>query len=118
MNQHVVFIEIDERIAIVDRQMLQPWIRGLDDDAGFESGSCQHALDAEHFVADGVAISERRQDLMNAPHQRTTGPTGNVASTSSAAGILRRRRARNPGKGSSVGSGSRLQSPDTAGKVR
>ena len=40
-------------------------IRGLDEDVRFESGLSQHALNAEHFVADRITVAERGQHLMD-----------------------------------------------------
>ena len=57
-----------EQIAIVERQILEPRVGGLDEDLRLVAGRAQHALDAEHLVADRVAVAERRQHLMDRGH--------------------------------------------------
>src|SRR5439155_18628577 len=103
--------EVDE-LAVIARQMLQPVIRGLDEDVGFVSGGPQDALNAEHFVADRIAVAERREHLMDAgSHARLrstsysrprAGPFGSVATICSAGGQSVRRRSYQPGSGSKV----------------
>ena len=53
------------QVAIVQRQVFEPRIRGLDEDLRLVSGTAQHALDAQHFVTDGVAVAKGREHLMN-----------------------------------------------------
>ncbi len=106
-------------LAVVDGQMLEPRIGGLDEDLRLVAGGAQHALDAEHLVADGVAVAERREDLVDARREAArahadcerssaesrpgmTAPDGILARTSAAAGRSRRRRANQPGSGSIV----------------
>ena len=62
----------------------------------------ERAADAEHLVADRVAVAERREDLMHARrgHHFTTGPAGAASTTSRAGGSVRARRAKKPGSGS------------------
>ena len=80
--------EVDE-LAVVAGLRLEPVIRGFDENFRLVTGGAQHALDAEHFVADGVAVAERGQDLMDLDHPRLpAGPVGSLASTSSAAGEI------------------------------
>jgi hypothetical protein len=87
MQQQVVAMaEVDE-LAIVARQRLEPVVGGLDEDFRFVPRGAQHALDAEHFVADGVAVAECRQHLVDRHQPRLpAGPFGSFARTSSAAG--------------------------------
>jgi hypothetical protein len=68
MNEQIVVADHLYRITIVDGEMRQPRVRGFDDDVGLEPGLAEDPLNSEHFVTDGVAVSERRQDLMNADH--------------------------------------------------
>src|SRR5947207_11665642 len=89
--------------------MLEAMVGGFDEDLRFVSGSPKDAPDAEHFVADRVAIAKRREHLMDADHARfrsssrsrpTAGPFGNRARTSSAGGQVRWRRSNQPGNAS------------------
>ena len=66
MDQHVVRRDRADHLAVVDGQVLEPRIGGLDEDLGLVAGGAQHALDAEHLVADGVAVAERREHLVDA----------------------------------------------------
>ena len=92
------------QIAVVVGQVLETRVRRLDEDLRVVAGRPQHALDAKHLVADGIAVAQRGQDLMDrAQAHGRTAPAGMAASTSSAGGSVRRRRARNPGSGSSAG---------------
>ena len=54
-----------DQVAIVAGQVLEPRVGGLDEDVRAVAGGAQHLLDAEHLVADGVAVAERRQHLMD-----------------------------------------------------
>ena len=65
MNQDVRRVALLDQVAIVPRQVFEARIGRLDEDVGLEAGAAQHALDAEHFVADGVAIAERGEHLMD-----------------------------------------------------
>ena len=113
MQQQVLAIADVDELAIVARQRLEPMIRGLDEDLRLVSGRAKHALDAEHLVADRVAVAQRREHLVDL-HARlrpsgsstgfgvagpasargfgaaglkpTAGPRGSLASTSSAGG--------------------------------
>ena len=73
------------QVAIVPRQVLEPRIRGLDEDLRLVAGIAQHALDAQHFVTDGVAVAKGREHLMD-------GGTRPACAASAAA----RRRGRRP----------------------
>ena len=53
------------QVAIVARQVLEPRIRCLDENPGVISGLAQHALNTQHFMADGIAIAKRREHLVN-----------------------------------------------------
>ena len=65
VQQQVVGMAGVDELAVVARQRLEPRIGGLDEDVRLVAGRAQHALDAEHFVADGVAVAERREHLMD-----------------------------------------------------
>ena len=95
--------EVDQ-LAIVARLRLEAVIGGLDEDLRLVAGAAQHALDAEHFVADGVAVAERGEHLVDPDHPRLpAGPFGSFARTSCAAGRSWRRRSNQPGSGSALG---------------
>ena len=53
------------QLAVIDREIFEARVGGLDEDLRLVAGGAQHALDAEHLVADGVAVAERGEDLMN-----------------------------------------------------
>ncbi len=57
---------VADHVAVVERQILESRIGGLDVDLATRSRPAEHALDAEHLVADGVAVPERREHLMHA----------------------------------------------------
>ncbi len=101
MNQDVRRVALLDQVAIVTGLILQARIGGLNEDVRFEAGRAQHALNAEHFVADGVAIPERGQHLVNfLLLQFSTGPDGRSARTSFAGRRSLRRLANQPGSGS------------------
>ena len=82
--------DLVDHVAVVDRQILEPRVGGLDDDLGLEAGGAQRALDAEHLVADGVAVAERREDLVDARRVITAspGPPAAASTTSRAGGSV------------------------------
>ena len=53
------------QVEVIERQILEPGIGGLHENLRLVSGAAQHALNAEHLVADGVAVAERGQDLVD-----------------------------------------------------
>ena len=65
VNQDVVGMAGIGQVAIVLGQVLEPRVRRLDEDLRLVSGIAQHALDAQHFVTDGVAVAKGREHLMN-----------------------------------------------------
>ena len=70
MEQQVVRVADVDELAVVARQRLEPAVGGLDEDLRLVAGRAQHALDAEHLVADRVAVAERREHLVDADHAR------------------------------------------------
>ena len=70
VDQDVVGMAGVGQIAIVLRQMLEPRIGGLDEDLRLVAGAAQHALDAQHFVADRIAVAEGREHLMDGDSHR------------------------------------------------
>ena len=50
---------------IVSCERLEALVGGLDENLRLVAGTPQHPLDAQHFVADGVTVTQRRQHLMN-----------------------------------------------------
>ena len=73
MDQNVGGVAGLKQIAIVLRQVLEAVVGRLDEDLGLKPCSSEHALNTQHFVADGVAIAERGKDLMNLRLQFNTG---------------------------------------------
>ena len=101
MQQQVVGVARVHQLAVVAREILEPRVRRLDEDLRLVAGRAQHALDAEHLVADGVAVPERGEHLVDGrARHASTAPAGTPAATSAAGGSVRRRRAKNPGSGS------------------
>ena len=82
VQQQVVGMAGVDQLAVVARQRLEPVVGGLDEDLRFVAGAAQHALDAEHLVADRVAVAERREHLVDRGSRRAS----------------RRRPARQPGE--------------------
>ncbi len=106
MEQQVVAMAEVHELAVVACLRLEPVIRGLDEDFRFVSGGTKHALDAQHLVADRVAVPQRGEDLVNPDHPRLhAGPFGSFAMTSWAAGKSCRLRSNQPGAGSAPGAG-------------
>ena len=98
MDQDVRRVAFLDEVAVVARAIFEPRVGGLNEDVGLEAGAAERPLDAEHFVADGIAIAERRENLMNLRlDQFNTGPDGSSASTSAAGRNVFRRRANQPG---------------------
>jgi hypothetical protein len=65
MQQQVVGMARIDQLAVVAGQRFEAAIRRFDEDIGLVSGLSQHPLNAEYFVADRVAITERRQNLVH-----------------------------------------------------
>src|SRR5689334_15938491 len=117
MEQQVVRMAGVDQLAIVAGLRLEPVVCGLDEDVRRVTGGAQHPLNAEDFVADGVAVAEGREHLVDADHARlrpaasydaTAGPVGSCATTASAGGRSWRRRSNQPGSGSAAGGGASL----------
>ena len=101
MKQDVRGVALVYEIPVVARLLFEPRIRSLDEDVGLEAGPAKNALDTEDFVADGVAIAERRKYLMDFLRlQFNTGPDGSSVNTSAAGRNDRRRLSSQPGSGS------------------
>ena len=66
MNEEIVGVDLVHHVAVVDGEILEARVGGLDDDLGSKPGTAKHALNAEHLVADGVTVAERGEDLMDA----------------------------------------------------
>src|SRR6516162_96272 len=105
MEQQIVTVAEVHELAVIARTRLEAMIGGLDEDLRSVTGVLQDPLNAQHFVPDGVAVAERRKNLMNANHAGglaasaggpSAGPWGSCASTSRAAGISTRRRSSQP----------------------
>ena len=65
VEQQVVGMTRVDQFAIVARQRLEDAIRRFDEDLRHVAGLAQDALDPQHFVTDGVAIGQGRQNLMD-----------------------------------------------------
>ena len=114
MDEDVFGGDRPDHLAIVQREILEAAIGGLDEDGRLVSGRFQRALDPEHLVADGVAVAERRQHLVDArragsgrAHCRlaaarlaTAGPDGTSARMPAAGRSVFLRLANQPGSGS------------------
>src|SRR6187401_842135 len=104
VEQQVVRTARIDQIAVVVGQVLEPGVRRLDEGLRVVAGRAQDPLDAEHLVADGVAVAERGKHLVDgADAHGLTAPAGMRSSTSSAAGTVRALRAKKPGSGSIAG---------------
>src|SRR5262249_20831401 len=83
----------------------------LDKDLGRVPGAVQYALDREHFVADGITVAERREDLMDLRHRYLiTGPRGARSTISRAGRTSRFRSSNQPGSGAMAVFGGSLES--------
>ena len=71
VEEQVVGTARVDQLPIVTRQRFETWIGGLDEDIGLIAGSAQHPLRAKDFVADGIAVAERRKNLVNGGLMRT-----------------------------------------------
>ena len=65
VDQQVVGVAGLGQIAIVEREVLEAAVGGLDEDLRRVAGGPQHALDAEHLVTDRVAVAQRREHLVH-----------------------------------------------------
>src|SRR5688572_11086560 len=101
MDQDVRGVAFLNQVTVVARLIFETRIGGLDEDVRLESSAAQHALNAEYFMPDGVAVPERREHLVDFLHlQFNTGPKGSSASTSLAGRSTARHFANHPGSGS------------------
>src|SRR3989442_6054975 len=113
MDQQIVRAAEVDQLAVIARQRFEAVIGRLDENLGLIAGAAQDALNAEHLVADRIAVAERREHLVDADHARllaSEGPVGSAASTSSAGGSSRRRRANQPGSRFMVRAGASFPS--------
>src|SRR5918996_770422 len=65
MNQDVVGMARVLQLWILRRSIPEPSIGGFDENLRLVSSRSQDALDAEHLIADRVAVAQRRQHLVN-----------------------------------------------------
>src|SRR3954471_18420721 len=119
MNEEISCTDRADELAVVDRLVFESRIGSLDEDIRVVSGAAQHTLDPEDLVSNGVAVSERGEDLMDtwpvwlakvhADLERSlvtvapgiTAPPGMPESTSAAGRWFRCLRANHPPRGSS-----------------
>ena len=107
-----------DQVAEVAREILEARVGRLDEDVGLVARGAEHALDAQHLVADGVAVAQGGQHLVDSratgagAHRRRSarraGPAGSSRTTSCPARQTARRRANHPGSGST---GARVAPP-------
>ena len=64
MNENVVRVTLGEQVAIVLGQVFHARVGGLHIDPRVVAGRAEDALYAERFVADRIAIAQRRQNLV------------------------------------------------------
>ena len=65
MQQQVVGPARVQQVPVVVRKVLGPGIGGLDEDLRVVPGAAEHTPDPEDLVSNGVAVSERGEDLMD-----------------------------------------------------
>ena len=101
MNQDVRRVALLDEVAVVARLIFEAGIGRLNENVRLEPRAAKHALDAEHFVPDGIAVAEGGEHLVDFLRcQFSTGPNGSSASTSLAGRRTLRRFASQPGSGS------------------
>src|SRR5262245_34154155 len=118
VKQKVVGIAEVDQFAIIAGLRFEPIVSRFDEDVRLVSGGAKDALNAEHLMADRVAVPQRREHLVDPDHARLrldsydgiAGPVGSRASTSPAGGRSWRRRSNQPGSGSAAGGGGSLAS--------
>src|SRR5687767_3339561 len=104
MYQDVGGVALTDEVPIVAGSVFESRIGRLNENVGLEARATEHALDAEHFVADGIAVAEGCENLMDFRLcQCSTGPNGSSDRTSLAARSSFRRFANQPGSGSIPG---------------
>ena len=103
VKQQIVRMAVVNQFAIVARQWFEARVGRFDKDLGLVAGCAQNPLNAEHLVADRVAVPERCEHLVDANHARLRSWSeafGSRSSTSSAGARSLRRRSPLPGSGS------------------
>ena len=65
MQEQVVGTTGVDQLPVVAGQRFEAAVRRFHEDIGLVARVSQHPLDAEHFVADRVAVPERRQHLVH-----------------------------------------------------
>jgi hypothetical protein len=70
MDEDVVRIAGVGQLAVVDGQILEARIGRLHEHIGLVTGRAKYPLNPEHLVADGVAVAERRQYLVDCYRHR------------------------------------------------
>ena len=69
VEQKIVRMADVDQLAIVAGERLQAVVGRLDEDLRLVSLGAQDALNPEDFVSDGIAVSERGQDLVDLNHR-------------------------------------------------
>ena len=78
VQQQIVAVAEVDQLAVIAGLRLEPVVSGLDEDLRFVAGAAQHPLDAEHLVADRVAVAQRGQHLVD-PDQSACSRRGRSA---------------------------------------
>jgi hypothetical protein len=68
VQQKVACFNLVHHVAVIRGFVFQSRVRGFHVDTRFHTCSAQHAADAEHRVADRIAVAKRRQHLMDPRH--------------------------------------------------
>ena len=66
MNQNVVRVAVRDQITVIFGQRLKAWVGRLNVDIRGITGPSEHSLNTECLMTDGVTITERRHDLVDA----------------------------------------------------
>src|SRR5690349_14535996 len=77
MQQQVVWIGCIHKLPVIPSQGLQAGIGRLDEDVRLVACASKYTLYPQHFVADGIAIAERGENLVNSgpwTHRAAPGP--------------------------------------------
>ena len=70
VEQQIVRMAVIHQLAKVAGQRLEAGVGGFDEDLGVVASRAQDPLNAEHLMADRIAVAERREHLMDADHAR------------------------------------------------
>ncbi len=66
VDQQIVVADLPHHVPVINGEIFEPRVCRFDDDLGLEAGGEKGPANAQHLVADGVAVSKRRQNLVHA----------------------------------------------------